>query len=161
MAEDLPDLDDTDLRIIRALNENARRSYRDIARDLDIALSTVSAHVKKLEKADVIQGYIPLVDPTTLGYELTVLVGIRIAHGAILDVQESIAQDPHTYGVYDVTGEWDSMVLARFRDRQELNTFIKEVVSMEHVERTSTQIVLNTMKEEHRVHVPDATEDEG
>ena len=66
-------------------------------------------------------------------------------------MHEKISSDPRIFGVYDVTGEWDSMVLARFKDREELNDFIKEILALPYVERTGTQLVLNTVKEEKRV----------
>lgn len=144
-------VDSTDLAILRALNGNARKSYRDVAKELGIALTTVSNHVKRLEDGGVIRGYFPWMDPARLGFELTVIVGVKIHPGKLLDVQQRIARSPRVFAVYDVTGEWDSVVLARFKDRQELNDFIKDVGEIPHVERTTTQLVLNTVKDEKRV----------
>jgi DNA-binding Lrp family transcriptional regulator len=53
--------------------------------------------------------------------------------------------------VYDITGEWDSLIIAHFKDRKDLNGFIKGVLSIENVEKTNTQIVLNIVKNEKRV----------
>ncbi|MHB8586787.1 MAG: Lrp/AsnC family transcriptional regulator [Thermoplasmatota archaeon] len=144
-------IDETDISILRALNEDARKSYRDVARELGIALTTVSNRVHRLEGAGVIKGYVPVLSTAKLGYELAVIVGVKIHPGRLLDVQNRIAKNPRVFAVYDVTGEWDSVVLARFRDRQELNDFIKEVGEIPHVERTTTQLVLNSVKEEKRV----------
>lgn len=145
------ELDEVDLSILRALNGNARKSYRDIAKELGIALTTVSNHVRRLEEDGVIKAYVPWVDPQKVGMELTVVVGVKIHPGKLLDVQQRIAKNPRVFAVYDVTGEWDSMVIARFRDRQELNAFIKDVGEIPHVERTTTQLVLNAVKDEKRV----------
>lgn len=142
------ELDELDRRIIRALNENARKSYRDLSRELDVALSTISNRVHRLEDEEIIQGYIPVVDPEKTGYHLTVVIGIQIAHGKLREVEEVIAADDRVFGVYDVTGDWDCMVLARFGDRVEMDAFIKEVLSQEHVERTHTHLVLNTVKDD-------------
>jgi DNA-binding Lrp family transcriptional regulator len=144
-------LDDLDVKILRSLNKNARKSFRDIARELGISLSTVSHRVKRLEESGVVKAYVPAIDPQRIGYDLVVIIGVRIARGKLIDVQQRIAKDHRVFGVYDVTGEWDSMILARFRDRNELNDFIKDVLSLEFVERTTTQLVLNTVKEERRV----------
>ena len=145
------ELDDLDKRILRSLNENARKSFRDISRELGVSLSTVSNRVKHLEEDGVLKGYIPVVDPVRIGYSLSVVIGVRIAHGKLIEVQQTISKSPNVYGVYDVTGEWDSVVLARFRNREELDEFVKKVLASQHVERTFTQLVLNTMKEEPRV----------
>ena len=145
------ELDELDLKIVRSLNKNARKSFRDIARELGISLSTVSHRMKRLEENGVLLGFVPALDPKRIGYDLVVIIGVRIAHGKLMEVQQRIARHPNVFGVYDVTGEWDSLILARFRDRDELNGFIKDVLGMEHVERTNTQLVLNTVKEERRV----------
>lgn len=145
------ELDEMDVRILRSLNKGARKSFRDIARELGVSLSTVSHRVKRLEETGVVKGYVPVLDAQRIGYDLVAVVGVRIAHGKLMEVQQRIAKDPHVFGVYDVTGEWDSLILARFRDRDELNGFIKDVLGMEHVERTNTQLALNTVKEERRV----------
>ena len=145
------ELDELDLKIVRSLNKNARKSFRDIARELGISLSTVSHRMKRLEENGVLLGFVPALDPKRIGYDLVVIIGVRIAHGKLMEVQQRIAKHPAVFGVYDVTGEWDSMILARFRDRDELNDFIKDMLGMDHVERTNTQLVLNTVKEERRV----------
>lgn len=144
-------LDDVDVSLVRALNQDARKSYRDLAKELGLALSTVSARVKRLETEGYILGYVPVLDPQRLGFDLVVIVGVKILHGKLLEAQQRIAKLPRVFGVYDVTGEWDSMVLARFRDREELNGFVKDLLALPYVERTGTQLVLNTVKEEKRV----------
>ena len=144
-------LDDVDVSLLRALNQDARKSYRDLAKELGLALSTVSARVKRLEQQGYIVGYVPVLDPARLGFDLVVVVGVKIAHGKLLEAQKRIAKFARVFGVYDVTGDWDSVVLARFRDREELNDFIKELLQLPYIERTGTQLVLNTVKEEKRV----------
>lgn len=144
-------LDDVDVALIRALNQDARKSYRDLAKELGLALSTVSSRVKRLETHGYITGYVPVLDPQKLGFDLVVVVGVKIAHGKLLEAQKKIAKAPRVYAVYDVTGDWDSIIVARFRDREELNGFIKDLLAMPYVERTGTQLVLNTVKEEKRV----------
>ena len=72
------ELDDLDLDILRSLNDNARKSFRDIAKELHISLTTVSNRVKAMERAEVIQGYIPVLDATKLGYDLTALIGVKV-----------------------------------------------------------------------------------
>jgi DNA-binding Lrp family transcriptional regulator len=146
-----PELDNLDRAILAHLNQSARRSFRDIAKALKISISTVSSRVKRMEAEGIIQGYIPLVDRGKLGFDLPVIIGIRISHGKILEVQRIIAKDARATQVYDVTGEWDSMVMASFHTTRELNDFVKKLAAMENVERTYTSVVLNIVKDEKRV----------
>jgi DNA-binding Lrp family transcriptional regulator len=146
-------MDDLDLQILESLNENARKSFRDIAKELKVSLSTVSNRVHRLEEEEVITGYAPILDPQKMEYELQVVVGLRISKGKLINTQKRIAKDESVFAIYDVTGDWDSVVMARFRNRDELDKFIKKVLSMEYIERSNTHVVLNTVKDEKRVTV--------
>jgi len=132
-------LDDLDVAILRRLNHNARKSFRDIARELEVSISTVSNRVKRLEAEGVV-----------LGYDVLAVIGIRISKGKLLEVQRKIAREDRVVEVYDVTGEYDSVIVARFRNTRDLDAFIKKLVAMENVERTYTQVVLNVVKQEKR-----------
>jgi Lrp/AsnC family transcriptional regulator for asnA, asnC and gidA len=144
-------MDEVDDKILEKLNENARKSYREIARELNISLTTVSNRIKKMEDEKVIERYIPLVNQEKIGYDLTAIINVKISHGKLLEVQERISKDNHVSGVYDITGDWDSLIIAHFKDRRDLNGFIKGVLSMANVEKTNTQLVLNIVKNEKRV----------
>jgi DNA-binding Lrp family transcriptional regulator len=104
-----------------------------------------------MEDEKVIERYIPLINQEKLGYDLTAVINVKISHGKLIEVQERISKDKHVSGVYDITGEWDSLIIAHFKDRRDLNGFIKGVLSMDNVEKTNTQIVLNIVKNEKRV----------
>ena len=144
-------IDDLDIDILRSLNENARKSFRDIAKELHISLTTVSNRVKALERNGVIQGYIPVLDATKLGYDIMVVIGIKVIHGKIVETERDLAKENGVFAVFDSTGEWDAIVMARFHNRGDLNTFVKKVLDHENVDRTYTQVVLNITKDEKRV----------
>jgi DNA-binding Lrp family transcriptional regulator len=144
-------IDDLDIDILRSLNENARKSFRDIAKELHISLTTVSNRVRALEKSGVIQGYIPVLDATKLGYDIMVVIGIKVIHGKIVETERDLAEENGVFAVFDSTGEWDAIVMARFHNRGELNTFVKKVLDHENVDRTYTQVVLNITRDEKRV----------
>ena len=144
-------LDELDVRILRLLNADARKSFREIAKSVDASLSTVSNRVRKLEEEGVISGYAPLLSESRLGYDVLAVVGVKIHKGKLLEVQRRIAKDDRVTHVYDVTGEWDSIVVVRLKNTRELDAFIKRLGSLDYVENTYTQVVLNVVKEERRV----------
>lgn len=141
-------LDETDRRIIEVLERDARTSLRKIAREVGVALGTVSNRVRKMEEKGIITGYRVMLDSDRVGWGLTVVIGLRINKGLLIEIQEKIAKDPRVYGVYDVTGDFDSMVVARARDRRDLDDLSKNLLSMDGVARSVTHLVLNTVKEE-------------
>jgi len=144
-------MDKLDWNIILSLNANGRKSYRRIAKELKVSLSTISNRVKKLEEAGIIERYIPVVKREKIGYDLTAVINIKLTHGKLIEVQEKISKDNHVSAVYDITGDWDSLIVAHFKDRRDLNSFIKRILSMDFVERSNTQLVLNIVKDEKRV----------
>ncbi len=141
-------IDDTERRILAVLLADARTSMRSIAEEVGVALGTVSNRVKRMEEMGVIQGYGVHLDAEKIGWTMTVLCGLRIEKGQLMEVQRRIADDPRVFGIYDVTGEFDSMVLARVRDRAHLDDLSKTVLSSDGIIRTVTHVVLNTVKQE-------------
>lgn len=146
-------IDELDRKIIRALNKNARKSFREIARDLGTSVTAVIHRIKKCEEANIIKGYIPDLDIEPFGYSLTAIIAVRISKGKLLEAQHKIAQDPRITAVYDITGDWDAIVIGYFKDRKDLNDFVKYLNALTHIDRTITHIVLNVVKEERRVRV--------
>jgi DNA-binding Lrp family transcriptional regulator len=140
-------LDEIDQKIIRVLEKDARTSLRKISELVDVSLGTVSNRVKKMEKNGVIMGYSVILNPDEIGWELNVVIGLRIQKGRLIEIQEKIAKDSRVHGVYDVTGDFDSMVIARAKNRNDLDDLSKNVLSIDGVERSITHLVLNTVKE--------------
>ncbi len=140
-------LDDTDRNIIQVLEKDARTSLRRIAEEVGVSLGTVSNRVKKLEESGIITEYRVILDADKVGWGLNVVIGLRIQKGRLIEIQKKIARDPRVYGVYDVTGDFDSMIIARARDRSDLDDLSKNVLSMDGVARSVTHLVLNTVKE--------------
>jgi Lrp/AsnC family transcriptional regulator for asnA, asnC and gidA len=152
-VEKIQMIDELEKKIIRAMNQNARKSFREIAKDLGTSATAVVNKVKKLETSGVIRGYIPIVRPEYFGLDLTAVIALRISKGKLLETQQRISEDRRVVAVYDVTGEWDSFVIGRFRGSDDLNDFIKGVQSFPNIDRTVTHLVLNVVKEEKRVPV--------
>ena len=140
-------IDETDRKIIHVLQEDGRSSLRKISEEVGVALGTVSNRVNRMESSGIITGYSVRLDPEKVGWSLNVVIGLRIEKGRLIEIQEKISRDYRVCGVYDVTGDYDSMVIARAKDREDLDDLIKNVMSVDGIERSLTQLVLNTVKE--------------
>ena len=144
------DLDATDRDLLAALLEDARISQRGLAKRVGVAQGTITNRLRRLEGMGVIKGYTVLLDAESIGWTMTVITGLTIQKGSMIDVQQQIAADPRVFAVYDVTGDYDSMVLARVRGRKDLDDLTKTVFTLQGVQRSFTQVVLNTVKEDGR-----------
>jgi DNA-binding Lrp family transcriptional regulator len=148
---DLPDtvkIDDLDRAIISIFNEDGRISYRKIAKKLDISIGTVHNRMEKLTQNGVIKKFAPVIDHQKLGYNLTTIIGVRVKGGVLRNWEDRTAYHQNVLCMYDVTGEFDAILVARFKDTNELDDFIKKLLKEPDVQRTYTQTVLNIVKED-------------
>jgi DNA-binding Lrp family transcriptional regulator len=144
-------IDDIDVKLLSFFMRDGRASFRKIASELGVSTTTVAARIQRLEKDGVISGYSARVDSSKLGYELTVVTEIIVSKGKLLEMEREIAKLPGVCAVYDVTGEIDGIVVAKFREREQLSKFTKGLLAMPFVERANTHVVLTTVREDFRL----------
>jgi len=145
------ELDETDVKILRALILDARLSSRQIAKQCDVSIGTALSRIRKMEAEGIVKGYSALLDQEKLGYELTVVTEITVSKGRLLEMENQIARIPNVCCVYDLTGLADAAIIAKFKNREELSKFTKHLLSLPYVERTNTHVVLTTIKEDFRM----------
>ncbi|MFX1253049.1 MAG: Lrp/AsnC family transcriptional regulator [Promethearchaeota archaeon] len=145
------DLDDIDYRILGALLRDARKPARVIAEETDKHLTTITRRLKTLEQEEIIKSYTALLDYERLGLELTIITELILAKGKLFEAEAEIAELPGVCAVYDITGHFDAIVIAKFPSRRDVSQFTKKLLSMPFVERTETHFVLNTIKEDFRL----------
>ncbi len=104
--------------------------------------------MRRLEEAGVIKGYTVNLDYSKLGYDVTVVIHMSVEGRVIEDIEERLARISNVVAVYDVTGEFDIIVLARFGSIGELDRFIKWLIKVPGVRRTITSIALRIVKED-------------
>jgi len=146
-------IDETDRKILRELQKDARKSYRKIAEQTDISEGTAYNRIKKMQQNKIIQGYIPDIDYQKLGYDLTTIIGITGEGSQLQDLEQEISENPHITAVYDVTGQYDAITIAKFQNRKQLNQFIKQILKRKDVKKTYTMLTLNTIKEKHQIKI--------
>lgn len=105
-------------------------------------------HVKNLEKKGILKGYTAILDTTKLGYSLTALIMIQTEGKHLADVEKEIAKTANVVAVYDITGDYDAAVITKFKDRTDLNAFIKNLLATSYIRRTATSVAFNVIKED-------------
>ena len=143
------ELTETDIKILNIIVENSRQSMRQIAKKANVSVATVMNHMRAVEKKGVVKKYTAKFDYEKAGYDVEVMIEIRISKGKLFEVERKIAMNPNVFAVYDITGAFDALVLARFPTRRLMDNFLKKLQTYEFVERTETKLILNTIKEEN------------
>lgn len=144
-------LDKNDERILKNLLVDARLSARQLGIKLGMSTVTILSRIKKLEKEKIIKGYTALIDHEKLGYTLTAIIEIIAKKDKIIDIEKELSKFENVCGVYDITGNTDTLVIAKFKSRNELSEFVKGIATIQNIENTITHVVLNTAKEDFRL----------
>ena len=144
-------IDETSKKVLAEYLQDSRQSFREVARKIGISSGTVASRIKEMEDKEIIKKYTTLLNYEKLGFELTAVTEITVSEGMMIEVGNEIAKIDHTVGVYNVTGDSDILVIAKFKSRATLSDFTKTILKMEHVVRTKTHVVLNTLKEDYGI----------
>ena len=140
-------IDDLDLEILKILSIDSRKNKSAIAEELNRSPNTIIKHISNLEKNGVIKNYGAQIDYEKLGYNIIALIELTISKGKMLEIEQDLGKNPDIFAVYDITGEYDALILARFKNRGDLSKMIKKIHISPYVERTNTHFVLNVIKE--------------
>ena len=144
-------LNETDMKILQVLLEDARFSSRQVAKKVGVSVGTVLSRIKRMEENGLIKGYSVIMNHERLGYELTVVMEVTVSKGRLVEMENEIAKIPNVCTVYDVTGLTDAFIIAKFKTREELGKFTKRLLALPYIERTNTHVVLTTVKEDFRL----------
>ncbi|MBI5046908.1 Lrp/AsnC family transcriptional regulator [Candidatus Micrarchaeota archaeon] len=140
------ELDSMDRKILHSLVKNSNRSYRTLAKDLEMSPAAIIERVHRLENDGYITGYGARVDYLKLGFEFMAVVDIAIKGKDLLAVERKISDFPGVAAVYDSTGEHDAIAILMCKSRSDLSSLVKKIVGTADVSKTNTKIVLNVLK---------------
>lgn len=126
-------------------------SFNKLSKKLGVSVGTAYNRVKTLEALGVVKGYTVVLDTSKLGFELTAIILIQAAGKHLLDVEREIANTANVIAVYDIAGEHDAAVVAKFKDRTSLNKYLQSLLTKPYVKRTVTNVALNVVKEDLQV----------
>src|SRR4051794_21133339 len=121
------ELDSVDKQILELMQNNARISNADIARELNMAPSAVLERVKKLEQKKVITGYFTKINPAALGKKLLAFILIKSSEGFTCNSKttQALAKIPEVQEVHHIAGEDCFLIKVRTEDSASLMNFMR------------------------------------
>lgn len=138
-----------DSELINELLVDGRASLRSLAEKLDVSVTTVSNHISDLEESGVIAGYVPVVDYEKLGYDVTAVIHLKVEGNALPEITDRLLGHRQVVSLYEVTGDYDIIAVAKFKDTDGMNDQIKSLLIDPDIKESNTSVVLNTPAE-HR-----------
>ena len=128
--------------------EDSRLSCHKIAIRLKISVGTVQKRIEDLQNGGILKGYTAVLDPVKLGYTMTTAIFVQAESGYLDDLKNVIAKATNVTSMYETTGDFDLLLIAKFKESSDLISFIKQLLLTPHVRRTTTDIVLEIIKED-------------
>jgi len=142
-------MDNTDLQILKLLQENGRISNSEIGRKLDMVPSAILERIRKLEEQGHLTGIHARVNPASLDLNFLAFVFVRVS-GELWDDSstEKLAELPEVLEVHHVAGEDCYLLKVRVANPQDLAHFMRDRVRPINPHASSRSIiVLETIKE--------------
>ncbi len=123
----MENLDITDLRILRELQQDAKLTNVELAAKINLSPSPTLARVKRLESDGVISRYVALADPHALGLKVNVFVRVSLEKQeakALEKFEQAVSHFDEVMEVYLMTGDEDYLLRIVVPDLQALEKFI-------------------------------------
>ncbi len=140
-------IDEIDRNILNIIQQDARISNAEIARQINLAPSATLERIRKLEENKIIRGYAAELDAAQLGFGLTAFVAIRTKDCSD-EADKVLAEIPEVLEVHDMAGDDDYLLKVRAKDAEDLARILREKLkSVPNVISTRTTVVLKTIKE--------------
>ncbi len=126
-APDIGNLDEFDLRILRALADDGRLSIQKLSETAGVSPSPVARRLNRLEEQRIIRGYAALIDEVRLGFGVSVFVSVKLdrqVDDALAHFETAIGQMPEVVDCWLMTGNRDYLLRVVTRDMAEFEQFL-------------------------------------
>lgn len=138
------EIDNTDLRILEILMQDAKKPYTDVAKRVFVSQGTVHVRMSKLEEAGVVEKTTLKINYAKLGYDITAFIGIYLEKSALYEsVLEKLKSIPEVTNIHYTTGNYSMFVKIHCRDTNHLKEVLHDKMQqVDGIERTETMISL-------------------
>ena len=143
------------IQILRIIQRNSKITTREIAKQLNLPVTTVFTRIKKLEQRGIIKEYRAILDAKKLGKSTTAFIlasfTYRPPNKELLSqrkLAEEIAKFPEVQEVHIITGDWDLLIKVKAEDVEAIGKFVIDKLRLvKGIEKTLTCVVFETEKE--------------
>jgi len=138
------EFDNTDLKILEILMQDAKRPYTEVAKKVNVSQGTVHVRMNKMEDAGILDKTTLRINYAKLGYDITAFIGIYLEKSALYDsVLSKLRSIPEITNIHYTTGNYSMFIKIHCRDTNHLKEVLHDKMQqVEGIERTETMISL-------------------
>ena len=145
-------IDVIDAKILEVLQENARMSYSELSKRINLSLSAVSDRLKKMEASGIISQYTAILDPALMDRQLKAYIMINVDNsGNIEDLLKVVSHSGEVLEANFVAGDFDYILKVATKNVSTLEELVNRIKAVKAVKRTETNIVMTGLKEKYSV----------
>ena len=153
----MKDLDKTDRKILRILQQNARIPMTELADKVGLSTTPVTERVRRLEREGIIEGYHARLNPHALGQGLLVFVELKLQSksGNIFeDFRREALLIPHIMECHLISGEYDYLIKVRLPDMSAYRDLLGRILlQLPAASESRSYVVMEEVKEDFRLEI--------
>ena len=147
-------LDESDLKILRTLQQNGRTKRNELADHVQLSVPSVSERLKKLEDNKIIEGYYTKVNRQTFGYDILAFILVMMDSSKhYKDLIKHVEKHPSILECHSVLGEGSHLLKVLVKNTEALEKLLSEIQTWPGVTGTKTTYVLSTLKETTAINI--------
>jgi len=139
-------IDKIDFTILEMLEEDARISFREIARKLQVSPDTISKRFERLKEKAIIVDSTVVIDPAKIGYSFISRFGIDVKPAYSSQVLDEIIKIPSVIIASKLVGGYDLVAISVVKNFQHLCKLRDTILDMPYVEKVEVGMWIKTMK---------------
>jgi len=144
-VDDKPKIDNLDIKILSILQEDSRKSFQEIARELVVSGGTIHVRMNRLKELGIVNGSRIILDYPKLGFDVTAFIGINLHNaGDSLSVLSQLKKLDEITEIHYTTGSYSLFIKVVLKSTLGLKTFLVEKLQLiEEIQSTETLISLD------------------
>ena len=146
------EVDEINVKILNCLRENSRENASVISEKVGLSVSAVIERIKKLEANELIKKYTVVLDKNKIGRDVTALMQITLDHPKYTEnFINKVKSNNDVLECHYLAGNYDFLIKICTNTTESLEKILNKIKAIEGVSKTTTMIVLSTLKNEYSV----------
>ncbi|MDP2453410.1 MULTISPECIES: Lrp/AsnC family transcriptional regulator [unclassified Kaistella] len=143
-------LDAKDKKLLILLQNDSKKTTKELANELDLSVTAVFERIKKLEKQQIIKKYVALLNNEKVQKNFIVLCHVKLVQHKkeyISQFEKEITQFPEVLECFHVSGDYDYILKICVRDIQEYREFmVSKLTNLQHIASTQSSFMIKEVK---------------
>ena len=143
-------LDHKDRQLLNLLQQNSKRTTKSLATELSLSVTAVFERIKKLERLEVIDGYVAMVNRKKIDRDFLVICHVKLIQHSkefITQFEREISKFPEVLECFHVSGDYDYILKIIVKDISEYRAFmVSKLTNLQHIASTQSAFTIKEVK---------------